>query len=96
MMKMPRMTSAITMPIESTFCRYCLGTANDDMMITNTNRLSTDNEYSVIQPAKNSPPYLPPRVVQMTNPNTTASATYTPIHTVHSLSDGLRGLREIR
>ena len=50
-MNAPRMTSASTMPMSSTFCWYCRGTANRLMMITKTNRLSTDRLYSVSQPA---------------------------------------------
>src|SRR3712207_8730622 len=34
----------------STRCWCTAGTANADMMITNTNRLSTDSEYSVMYP----------------------------------------------
>ena len=30
------------------------------MMMMKTKRLSTESEYSVSQPAKNSPPYCPP------------------------------------
>jgi hypothetical protein len=45
------------------------------MMMTNTKRLSTDSEYSVIQPAKNSPPYWGPSVKRITSPNTTARLT---------------------
>ena len=49
-MKAPRITSASTIPISSTFCWYCRGTANRPRMMTNTNRLSTDRLYSVSQP----------------------------------------------
>ena len=94
---MPRISSAITMPIDSTFCRYSRGTAKDDMMITNTNRLSTESEYSVIQPAKNSPPYWGPAVKQHAESEEDGegdvarrSRPCTPC------IDGSRGLREIR
>ena len=50
-MNPPRMTSARTMPISSTFCWSCRGTANRAMMITKTKRLSTERLYSVSQPA---------------------------------------------
>ena len=49
-MNAPRMTSASTMPMSSTFCWNCRGTANRAMMITKTKRLSTDRLYSVSQP----------------------------------------------
>ena len=42
------------MPTSSAFCWYCRGTANLLMMMMKMNRLSTDSEYSVSQPAKNS------------------------------------------
>ena len=47
-MKMPRITNAMTMPISSTFCWYCRGTAKLDMMMMKTNRLSIDNASSVM------------------------------------------------
>ena len=50
-MNPPRITSASTMPMSSTFCWYCRGTAKRPMMITKTKRLSTDRLYSVSQPA---------------------------------------------
>ena len=59
-MNAPRITSASTIPISSTFCCAARGTANRAMMITKTKRLSTDRLYSVIQPAKNSPAYRAP------------------------------------
>ena len=40
----------MVMPTESTYFWSCLGTAKFDMMMTNTNRLSMDSEYSVSQP----------------------------------------------
>ena len=49
-MNPPRMTSASTMPMSSTFCWYCRGTPNRAMMITKTKRLSTERLYSVSQP----------------------------------------------
>ena len=56
-MKMPRMTSAMTMPMSRAVCWYCRGTASLPMMMMKMNRLSIESEYSVSQPAKNSPPY---------------------------------------
>ena len=50
-MKIPRSTSARMMPTSRAVCWYCRGTANLPMISRNTNRLSTDSEYSVIQPA---------------------------------------------
>ena len=43
-----RVMEAIPMPIVSTRCRCCSGTANEDRMIMKTNRLSTLREYSVM------------------------------------------------
>ena len=37
--------------MSSAVCWYALGTANLLMISRNTNRLSTDSEYSVSQPA---------------------------------------------
>jgi hypothetical protein len=74
-MKMPRRMSASTMPISSTFWRYSRGTANLLMISTKMNRLSTESEYSVIQPAKNSPPYCGPATVVTPSPNSMASVT---------------------
>ena len=48
------------MPTSSANCWYCRGTANLPMMMMKMNRLSTDSEYSVSQPAKNSVPYCVP------------------------------------
>ena len=39
------------------------------------NRLSTDSEYSVIQPAKNSPPYCGPATASTPSPKRMARAT---------------------
>jgi hypothetical protein len=50
-MKIPRITNARMMPTSSAVCWYCLGTLNLAMMMTKTNRLSTDRLYSVSQPA---------------------------------------------
>ena len=44
------------MPIIRAVCWYCRGTAKFAMMMMKMNRLSTDSEYSVSQPAKNSGP----------------------------------------
>ncbi len=48
MMKITRSTSASTIPMISTFCWCSAGTANVLMMITNTNRLSTDRLFSTM------------------------------------------------
>ena len=61
-MKMPRMISASTMPTIRAVCWYCFGTANLPRMMMKMNRLSTEREYSVSQPAKNSVPYWLPEV----------------------------------
>ena len=45
------------MPTISASCWYCRGTPNLAMMMMKMNRLSTEREYSVSQPAKNSVPY---------------------------------------
>ena len=74
-MKSPRITSAITMPTSSTRCWCTAGTLNAAMMMTKTNRLSTDSEYSVMYPAKNSPAADPPAKNQSPIPNATARAT---------------------
>ena len=42
------MTSAARMPKSSTLCWWIAGTANVDMMITKTKRLSTLRLYSVM------------------------------------------------
>ena len=42
-----RITSAMTMPISSSFCWNARGTANVAMITVNTNRLSTDRAFSV-------------------------------------------------
>ena len=54
-MKMPRRMMAMTMPIISADCWNFSGTANLAMISRKMNRLSTDREYSVSQPAKYSP-----------------------------------------
>jgi hypothetical protein len=45
------------------------------MMMMKMNRLSIDREYSVSQPAKNSPPYWPPAKYQTPIPKATAAPT---------------------
>ncbi len=69
------MISASTMPTISAVCWYSLGTANLDMMMMKMNRLSTESEYSVSQPAKNSVPYWCPAKTQTPIPKTMASPT---------------------
>ena len=54
-MKIPRNINAIMMPINSTNCCFVLSILNRARIKINIKRLSTDSEYSVIQPAKNSP-----------------------------------------
>ena len=68
-MKIPRITSAMTMPIRSAVCWYCRGTCSLAMMMMKMKRLSTESEYSVSQPAKNSPPYCAPAKYQTPIPN---------------------------
>ena len=63
------------MPTRSTRCWCTAGTLNAAMMITKTNRLSTDSEYSVMYPAKNSPADTPSSRNQIPRPNSTAKAT---------------------
>ncbi|MNW63634.1 hypothetical protein D3C74_418590 [compost metagenome] len=55
-MKIVRRTRAIVMPISRTFCWYSRGTRKLVMIRTNTKRLSTDRLFSVMYPAKYSPP----------------------------------------
>ena len=50
-MKIPRSTSAMMMPTISASCCSFRGTWKRAMMITKTNRLSTERLYSVSQPA---------------------------------------------
>ena len=45
------------------------------MMITKTNRLSTERLYSVMYPAKNSPAYWPPKTIRIPSPNRIAQLT---------------------
>ncbi len=47
-MKPVRATSAKTIPKSSTFCWSSRGTAKLDMMMRNTNRLSTESAFSVM------------------------------------------------
>ena len=47
-MKIARMTRARTMPKVSTLCWCSSGTANVVMMITKTNRLSTERLFSTM------------------------------------------------
>ena len=50
-MKAPRITSARTIPINSTRDWYARGTANRLMISMKTKRLSTDRLFSTSQPA---------------------------------------------
>ena len=70
-----RSTSAMMMPTMSTRCWCCRGTANFDMMMTKTNRLSMLSEYSVSHPAKNSPAGVTPPTPSTIRPNTIARPT---------------------
>ncbi len=72
-MNAPRKTRASTMPMSSAFCWYSRGTPNLLMMMMKMNRLSTDSEYSVSQPAKNSVPYRGPANTQTPMPKSTAA-----------------------
>ncbi len=47
-MKIARSTRAIRTPTISTRCWYCEGTANFPMIRTNTKRLSTLSDFSVM------------------------------------------------
>jgi len=47
-MKIARMTSAARIPNVSARCWCSAGTANVDMITTNTNRLSTDRLFSTM------------------------------------------------
>ena len=62
------------MPKMSTRCWCSRGTANVVMMITKTNRLSTDRLFSTMYPAKYSAPYPHPARLAKTRPKTTATA----------------------
>ena len=74
-MKIARITRASTMPTISASCWYFRGTPNLAMMMMKMNRLSTEREYSVSQPAKNSVPNWWPARTQTPMPNRTASPT---------------------
>ena len=74
-MKIARITSASTMPTIRASCWYFRGTPNLAMMMMKMNRLSTDREYSVSQPAKNSVPYWWPARIHTPTPKRTASPT---------------------
>ncbi|CPU64551.1 Uncharacterised protein [Mycobacteroides abscessus] len=50
-MNAPRRTSATMIPTMRTRCCCSRGTAKRAMMMTNTNRLSTERLYSVSHPA---------------------------------------------
>ncbi len=63
------------MPIIRASCWYSRGTPNFAMMMMKMNRLSTESEYSVSQPAKNSVPYCCPENTQTPMPKTIASPT---------------------
>ena len=54
-MKIPRKIKAIIIPISKTSCCFVLSILNRARIKIKINKLSTDSEYSVIQPAKNSP-----------------------------------------
>ena len=56
------------MPTIRASCWYFRGTPNLAMMMMKMNRLSTDREYSVSQPAKNSVPYWWPARTQTPMP----------------------------
>lgn len=54
-MKIARSTRAMSTPMSSTRCCRCEGTENFAMIRTKTKRLSTLSDFSVMNPAKNSP-----------------------------------------
>src|SRR6478735_4649473 len=92
-MNAPRITSATTIPTNNAVCCRTRGTANLAMMMMKMNRLSTDREYSVNQPAKNSPPYRGPATANTPNPKATASPMYAARCLVTSLIEGSCGRR---
>ena len=65
----------MTMPTISANCCSFSGTANFAMIRMKMNRLSTDSEYSVSQPAKNSPASWAPAKYHMPRPKTMAAPT---------------------
>ena len=81
------------MPTISASCWYCRGTPNLAMMMMKMNRLSTDSEYSVSQPAKNSVPYWWPAKIHTPMPKSTARPTYTASEIETSLVEGSCGRR---
>ena len=65
----------MTIPMTSASCWSFSGTRNFRMISRKTKRLSTDNEYSVSQPAKNSPAYWVPEWYQIHRPKAIAAPT---------------------
>ena len=63
----------MTMPTMSANCCSFSGTANFAMIRMKMNRLSTDSEYSVSQPAKYSPASWAPAKYHMPRPKTMAA-----------------------
>ncbi len=92
-MKTARSTRATSTPTISTRCWYCEGTANFPMIRTNTKRLSTLSDFSVMYPAKNSPVGPLPPKYQSPSPNSTARTIHTTVHVPASLIDTSWGLR---
>jgi hypothetical protein len=74
-MKMPRRMIAMMIPMTSASCWSFWGTRNFRMMSRKTKRLSTDSEYSVSHPAKNSPAYWLPEWNQIQMPKAMAAPT---------------------
>ena len=72
--KIARRMSATMMPKVSTLCWCSCGTAKVVMMITNTNRLSTERLFSTMQPAKYWVPKSPPACQAKSIPKAMATA----------------------
>ncbi len=83
-------------PMSSTRCWSWAGTANFAMIRTKTKRLSTLSDFSVMNPAKNSPDaWLSPKAMRP-NPKMTASAIQTIVQIPASLVDTSWGLRPMK
>lgn len=95
-MKMARSTRAISTPMSSTRCWSCEGTANFAMIRTKTKRLSTLSDFSVMNPAKNSPDALPSPRIASPAPKSTASTIQTIVQIPASLVDTSWGLRPMK
>ncbi|MNW63283.1 hypothetical protein D3C74_414810 [compost metagenome] len=74
-MKAVRAMREKTMPKSRTFCWSSRGTRKLAMMIRKTKRLSTDNAFSVMYPAKYSAPISMPPKTSTTTPKIKARPT---------------------